>query len=153
MGAVAHKSPVPQRFLTVGAVAITIMSLDPNLVIRDLVASDYHKGYLQVLAGLTTVGEISEKQFVEQLAELRQSGELHQMIVIEQLSTGRVVAAGTLFVERKWIHSCGRVGHIEDIVADKALKGHRLGSRIIAELVRRGRAAGLLPPPSAHSLL
>lgn len=41
--------------------------------------------------------------------------------------SGAVVAAGTLLVERKFIHGCGKVGHIEDVVVSHALRGHSLG--------------------------
>lgn len=35
-----------------------------DLVIRDLSAADYSQGFLECLAFLTTVGEISESQFL-----------------------------------------------------------------------------------------
>ena len=40
---------------------------DPDLVIRDLEDSDYHKGYLHCLSYLTTVGNISEEAFKKRL--------------------------------------------------------------------------------------
>ena len=34
------------------------------IVVRDLKASDYHKGHLHLLSQLTTVGDVSEEQYV-----------------------------------------------------------------------------------------
>ncbi len=40
---------------------------------------------------------------------------------------GRIVAAGTLLLERKFIRGCGTAGHIEDVVVDSTCRGQRLG--------------------------
>jgi len=39
------------------------------------------------------------------------------------------VGTATLLVEKKIIRSCGRAGHIEDVVVDEACRGQRLGQR------------------------
>ncbi len=39
------------------------------------------------------------------------------------------MAAGTVLFERKFIRSCGIVGHIEDVVVDSSCRGMRLGQR------------------------
>lgn len=46
----------------------------------------------------------------------------------------RVVGTGSLIVERKFIHSLGLVGHIEDIAVEKGQQGMKLGLRIIQAL-------------------
>jgi glucosamine-phosphate N-acetyltransferase len=51
------------------------------------------------------------------------------IVVIEEKATGKLVATGTLAVELKFVHSCGHVGHIEDIVCDEAYRGKQLGRR------------------------
>ena len=43
--------------------------------------------------------------------------------------SGQVVAAGTLLVELKVIHSCGTVGHVEDVVVAASCRGLKLGQR------------------------
>lgn len=118
-----------------------LMEDDPDLVIRDVQPSDYHKGYLKVLEHLTTVGDISLEQFEARLVQVR-ANTLHQMIVIEQLSTGTIVAAGNLFCLPKITQNCATVGHIEDVAVDPEIRRKKLGSRIIRELVRRGHEMG-----------
>ncbi|CAJ0748646.1 6230_t:CDS:2, partial [Entrophospora sp. SA101] len=54
----------------------------------------------------------------------------------------RIVGAGTIFVERKFIRNTGLVGHIEDIAVDKNQQGKKLGLRIIQALKYIGAKAG-----------
>ena len=51
------------------------------------------------------------------------------IVVIEEKATGKLVASGTLAIELKFVHSCGQVGHIEDIVCDESYRGKQLGRR------------------------
>lgn len=53
-----------------------------------------------------------------------------------------MVAVGMVLVERKLIHECGLVGHIEDIAVDKAQQGKKLGIRLIKTLTEIGKAMG-----------
>uniref|UniRef100_A0A061R1F9 Glucosamine 6-phosphate N-acetyltransferase n=1 Tax=Tetraselmis sp. GSL018 TaxID=582737 RepID=A0A061R1F9_9CHLO len=62
--------------------------------------------------------------------------------VVSDASEQRVVATATLLVERKFIHGCGKVGHIEDVVVDPGYRGQRLGQRLIEDLVGRAKAGG-----------
>jgi len=48
--------------------------------------------------------------------------------------TGRIVATGSLIVERKFIHALGQVGHIEDIAVLADQQGKKLGLRVIHTL-------------------
>ena len=47
-----------------------------------------------------------------------------------------------MFLERKFIHGCGLVGHIEDIVTDTNVRGKGLGKLIINHLVEIARKNG-----------
>ena len=55
---------------------------------------------------------------------------------------GRIAAAGTLFLENKFIRSCGRVGHIEDIVVSSQHRGKNLGRFLLQKLVELARSKG-----------
>ena len=59
--------------------------------------------------------------------ETMKKSKVHYITVIEYAA--RIVACATLVVEQKFIHSCGNVGHIEDVVVDDAQRGKRLGYR------------------------
>lgn len=82
--------------------------------IRKIQYSDYHNGVLTTLATLTTVGDISEREFNSVVETWNSSRGLYNVYVIVNQSD-EVVAIGTIIVELKLIHKCGKVGHIEDI--------------------------------------
>jgi ribosomal protein S18 acetylase RimI-like enzyme len=53
--------------------------------------------------------------------------ELFKLRVVVDKRTGRIVGAGTLLIEPKFIHQCGWTGHIEDIVVHEDARGLGLG--------------------------
>ncbi|KAF6839989.1 glucosamine 6-phosphate n-acetyltransferase [Colletotrichum musicola] len=108
-------------------------SLPEGYVVRALRLSDYNAGFLDCLRVLTTVGEITESQFAERYKWLSAS-DGYYILVIEDTARKAVVGTGALIVERKFIHSLGLVGHIEDIAVAKDQQGKKLGLRIIQAL-------------------
>lgn len=63
-------------------------------------------------------------------------------IVIEDTQAKKIVGAGTILVERKFIHHNGLVGHIEDIVTHSEYRGMNLGKLVIETLKFIGDKAG-----------
>ncbi|KAG7194622.1 Glucosamine-phosphate N-acetyltransferase-like protein [Scheffersomyces spartinae] len=92
-----------------------------------------HNEYLDVLRVLTTVGEINEAQFKELVDHWNSVEGIYYPQVITD-TQGKVVATGCLVVERKAIHQCGKVGHIEDIAVCKLQQGKGLGLVLIQGL-------------------
>lgn len=115
------------------------MSHQPRLI----QPSDYHLGLLTLLSQLTTVGQISETQFLQQLKDIN-SNPNHLIYVIPDSPTNpqKIIASGTLLIEPKLIHQCSRIGHIEDIVVDQNYRGHGLGRIIINHLIQQAKLAG-----------
>lgn len=62
----------------------------------------------------------------------RRNDEYFLLVVCD--GENRIVGTGSLIVERKFIHSLGLVGHIEDIAVEKNQQGLKLGLRIIQSL-------------------
>lgn len=89
-------------------------SAPAKLVTRRLESTDFHKGFLELLAQLTTVGSQSQAQFDERLAEIDANAARHSVMVIEDVGRARVIACATLYIEPKFVRSCGTIGHIED---------------------------------------
>lgn len=110
-------------------------SLPQGYQLRALRRSDYDSGFLDCLRVLTTVGDISEEKFQKQYDNMV-AREDYYIIVIEDTSREKnsVVATGALIVEHKFIHSLGKVGHIEDIAVAKDQQGKKLGLRLIQAL-------------------
>jgi glucosamine-phosphate N-acetyltransferase len=100
--------------------------------LRKIESTDFCKGYLDLLEELTTVDKhlISHIDFdlFVQLLNVN-----HLVYVIEHNDV--IIASGTLLIEHKLIHGCGKVGHIEDIVIHSSYKGQQLGKLIVDSLV------------------
>ncbi|KAJ5484779.1 Glucosamine 6-phosphate N-acetyltransferase [Penicillium diatomitis] len=110
-----------------------ISILPTDYTIRPLRRSDYQRGYLDVLRVLTTVGDISEEQWNQRYDWIASRNDEYYMLVICD-GQDQIVGTGSLIVERKFIHSLGMVGHIEDIAVEKNQQGKKLGLRIIQAL-------------------
>ncbi|KAI5801475.1 glucosamine 6-phosphate acetyltransferase [Peziza echinospora] len=107
--------------------------LPPNYLLRPLRPSD-HVSFLSVLSVLTTVGEIPAEKWLERYAFMKSRPGEYFIIVIENLDTGKLVAIGTLLVEKKFLRGLGEVGHIEDIAVAREAQGLKFGQRIIQAL-------------------
>ncbi|TPX57982.1 hypothetical protein PhCBS80983_g03462 [Powellomyces hirtus] len=80
--------------------------LKQGFIVRPLEPSDYEK---------------------ERYAYLKAHNHEYFTIVIEDTQKQLIVGAGTILVERKFVHLNGLVGHIEDIVTRSDYRGLNLG--------------------------
>lgn len=110
-----------------------LAALPPGYTIRPLCRSDFQRGYLDVLRVLTTVGEVSDEQWNQRYDWISSRNDEYYLLVVCD-EAERIVGTGSLIVERKFIHSLGLVGHIEDIAVEKGQQGKKLGLRIIQAL-------------------
>jgi len=110
--------------------------LPPNLVLRALEPGDFDKGFLPLLGQLAQVGEITREQFESRFLEMADAPGHYFIMVIEDTTHRLIVAAATLVIERKFIHACGKVGHVEDVVVNKTYRGKNLGLRVVDALVQ-----------------
>ncbi|KAG0173379.1 Glucosamine-phosphate N-acetyltransferase-like protein [Apophysomyces sp. BC1034] len=105
-------------------------ALPTGYQLRPLRSNDYERGFLKVLEVLTEVGHHTKEDWLD------------FTITITDDTTDKVVAAGTLLIERKFVHKNGVVGHIEDIAVDANQQGKKLGLRIIEALKYIGASKG-----------
>ncbi|KAH9950771.1 acyl-CoA N-acyltransferase [Amylocystis lapponica] len=108
--------------------------LHTDLHLRPLASTDYKRGHLSVLSVLTVVTDPGEDAWVRQFAALRAAAHTYYSLVIVDKPSDRIVAVGTVFIERKFLRGLGSVGHIEDIAVDKTQQGRKLGLRVIQAL-------------------
>jgi len=78
---------------------------------------------------------VTQEKFAEQFQKT------NNIIFVVSLDN-RLVATGSILIEHKFIHSCGQIGHIEDVVVDPKYRGRGLGGIVLAGLVDYARAAG-----------
>merc|ERR1712066_178133 len=102
---------------------LTVSEPGSGLLLRSLCLEDYDRGYLTLLSQLTSVGEISREEWEARWHQMRDCNSTYYVIVLEDSALGQVVGAATLVMERKFIHSCGSVGRLEDVVVSDNYKG------------------------------
>lgn len=107
-------------------------------VMRALQANDFQNGLCALLGQLTQCGEVTEEMFARHFAEMKRAGNYHT-VVIEDTQRHALVGTATLLTELKFTHACGKVGHIEDVVADDSCRGQGFGKQLVLALVEVAR--------------
>jgi len=111
---------------------LTVSSPGEGLRVRSLCLEDYDRGFLELLGQLTSVGSISREEWEKRFNEMKECNGTYYVVVIEDVIAGRVIGASTLVVEKKFIHNCGLVGRLEDVVVSDVYRGKQLGKLIVA---------------------
>ncbi|KAF3615825.1 Glucosamine 6-phosphate N-acetyltransferase [Capsicum annuum] len=110
--------------------------------IRKLEISDKEKGFIELLRQLTVCDSVSDEKFNERFEEIAKYGDDHRICVIEDVRSGKIVATGSVFIEKKFVRNCGKAGHIEDVVVDSSARGLQLGKRIVEYLADHAHSMG-----------
>ena len=107
------------------------------LQLKNLSLDDYSKGYLELLSQLTIVGEMSKERFEEIF--LKNKNEIY---VVEDLEKNKIIGTASLFIEQKFIHGGGKVGHLEDVVVDVGYRGKNIGGMLVSRVVEKAKEEG-----------
>jgi len=110
-----------------------------NVIIRELKEADLWNGFLKSLDSLKQASNI-EKSKAKEIFEKINANPDH-IIAVAELD-GKIVGATTLFIESKFIHDGGLVGHIEDVVVDKEYQGQKIGEKIMNYLIEIAKNRG-----------
>lgn len=116
-------------------------NVDTKLMLRNIDKNDYKKKYLNLLGQLTSINpdNISFDDFENLINKLDDN---HYIIVIEDLNNNIIIGSATLFIEYKFIHNMGKVGHIEDVVIHQEFRNYGLGKLIIDMLIMLAKKSG-----------
>jgi glucosamine-phosphate N-acetyltransferase len=101
--------------------------------IRELRASDLGNGFVETLGNLTDTGGLTPGAARKILRSMRRARLYHILVAIG--ADGQVVGATTLFVEQKFIHGGGLVGHIEDVAVRRGYEGRGVGGSLVKAAV------------------
>jgi len=114
---------------------------------RELQAGDYNKGFWDTFRSIKPAEEqnseynhVNEKEFQDILEHINGSGYIHKIIVAEY--KGKIVGTGAIFIEPKFIHKGGKVGHIEDLAVLEEHKKPGVSDKIVNALKDIGIDAG-----------
>lgn len=107
--------------------------------IDKLSKSDYSCGFLELLEQLTVVNasDITYEQFCEQFDSVNS-----EVYVIRDMNENKIIASGSILIEKKFIHKLSSVGHIEDIVVDKEFRSMGLGNQLVNYLSNVAKERG-----------
>ncbi|GJZ81694.1 glucosamine 6-phosphate N-acetyltransferase [Tanacetum coccineum] len=97
---------------------------------------------MELLQQLTVCDPLSDEVFQKRFEEFKSYGDDHIICVIEDVSRSKIVATGSVFIEKKFVRSCGKAGHIEDVVVDSSARGMQLGKKVIGFLADHARSMG-----------
>lgn len=118
---------------------LEVPTLPSGYTLSALRREDYDNGALEVLAQLTTVGEVSRENF-DKFIDLQMGADYNTMVIRNE--DHRVVGIATLLVETKLIHGFSKVGHIEDVAVDSKERGLNLGRYLIRYLCNLAKSFG-----------
>ncbi|VVC45943.1 Acyl-CoA N-acyltransferase,GNAT domain [Cinara cedri] len=107
--------------------------------LRPLCATDMNKRYVELLSQLTSTGHITEQMFLNKFYEMKNNVGTYYITVIEDTQINVIVASGSLVLEKKFIHSCGQRGRIEDVIVDDLYRGKGFGKLIVQNLIALSR--------------
>ena len=103
-----------------------------NIIIREIEESDLEKGFLECLDNLKNASDLETTDAEKILKKILRDP--NHIIHVAELD-GKIVGSATLFIEQKFIHEGGLVGHIEDVVVRKGFERKRIGQKIIESLL------------------
>jgi len=105
--------------------------------IRQMVAPDLKRGFIKALCALSDVN-LTFEQAVPVFQRRLNSG-LHTYVAEKE---GEIVGTASVFIEPKFIHGGGLVGHIEDIAVDPDRHGEGIGNALVQHLIQHCQELG-----------
>ena len=110
-----------------------------SITIRKIKKDDLWNGFLTTLDSLRQTSNISRDKAEEVFNKIMRNSD---DVIAVAITDDKVVGAATLFIEPKFIHNGGNVGHIEDVVVDKNYQGKKIGEKIIKYLLEEAKTNG-----------
>ena len=100
--------------------------------IRKIVEKDLLE-CIELLKQLTVVGEANFYQIFQTIIK----NPNYYIYVAEK--DGKIIGMASIFIEQKFIHSGGRVGHIEDVVVDSNYRKLNIGKMLIEKCIETSK--------------
>ena len=107
--------------------------------IRELEEKDLFNGFLESLDSLRKASDLSPKKAKEIFKKIK--SDKNYKIYVAILDS-KVVGTATIFIEQKFIHDGGKVGHIEDVSVRKNYNDKGIGQEIVKALLEYSKKKG-----------
>jgi glucosamine-phosphate N-acetyltransferase len=118
------------------------VNLGENLYLRSLRCSDFDRGYLQLLAQLTKVGDLKRQVFESKFKQMQSCYNTYYTFVIEDRQRNLIAASLTLVNEQKFIRNASSRGRVEDVVVDEYYRGKKLSKILLETALSVGKHIG-----------
>ena len=103
-----------------------------KIEIREIEEGDIEKGFLDSLDFLRKASDYEKNDPYEILKKIKQNP---NHIIHVAVDDNKIIGSTTLFIEQKFIHDGGLVGHIEDVVVRKSYEGQGIGMKLVISLL------------------
>lgn len=110
-----------------------------DIKIRELEEKDLFNGFLESLDSLRKASDMNPKKVKEIFKKIR--SDKNYKIYVAVLDS-KIVGTTTLFIEQKFIHDGGKVGHIEDVAVRKEYQGRGIGQKVVKALLEYAKKEG-----------
>jgi len=110
-----------------------------DVKIRELQEKDLFNGFLESLDSLRKASDLDPKKAKEIFKKIKSRPD---HVIYVAVSDSKVIGSATIFIEPKFIHCGGMVGHIEDVVVRKEHQGGGIGQQIINALLEYAEKKG-----------
>lgn len=110
-----------------------------EIKIRQLQEKDLANGFLESLDSLRKTSNIDKKRARSILKKMK--GTKNYFVYIAELDS-EIIGAATVFIEQKFIHNGGLVGHIEDVAVRKQFQGKGVGQKLVKALLLQAKKSG-----------
>jgi len=107
-----------------------------EIKIREIEEDDLERGFLETLDFLRNASELDKNKAKEILKKIKQNVD---HVIYVAVDDGKIVGSTTLFIEQKFIHDGGLVGHIEDVVVRKDYEGKGIGIKLVMSMLERAK--------------
>ena len=107
-----------------------------KIEIREIGEDDIEKGFLETLDFLRNASSLDKNKAKEILKKIKQNPD---HIIHVAIDDKKIVGSTTLFIEQKFIHGAGLVGHIEDVVVRKDYEGKGIGMMLVTSMLERAK--------------
>ena len=108
----------------------------PEIIIREIEEDDLERGFLETLDFLRNASNLDKTKAKEILKKIKQNS---NHIIHVAIDGKKIVGTTTLFIEQKFIHDGGLVGHIEDVVVRKDYEGKGIGIKLVTSMLERAK--------------
>lgn len=106
--------------------------------IKELKKKYITPGFFTTLAHLSksTVADVDKGR--KQFKRIKKNKN-HLVFVALDKETKEVIGATTVFIEPKFIHDCGSLAHIEDVVVRPGFEGQGIGRALVERAIRQAK--------------